>query len=59
TVMLVSMPFGYIAGLLSDVSRVLPFVLNIGLLIIGIVVTTLFYRQTSNKYPLQANEECG
>lgn len=59
TVMLVSMPFGYIAGLLSDVSRVLPFVLNIGLLIIGIVVTAMFYRQTSNKYPLQANEECG
>ena len=29
TVMLVSVPFGYIAGLLSDISRILPFVLSI------------------------------
>ena len=29
TVMLVSVPFGYIAGLLSDISRILPFALSI------------------------------
>lgn len=43
-VMLVSMPFGYIGGLLSDISRVLPFVLSIGLLVTGIIVTALFYK---------------
>jgi len=47
TVMLVSVPFGYIAGLLSDISRMLPFVLNIALLLLGILATALFYRQTS------------
>lgn len=44
TVMLVSVPFGYIGGLLSDISRVLPFVLSIALLLLGILATTLFYR---------------
>lgn len=43
TVMLVSVPFGYIGGVLSDISRVLPFVLGIGLLLIGILATMLFY----------------
>ena len=46
TVMLVSVPFGYIGGLLSDISRVLPFVLSVGLLLLGILATTVFY-QTS------------
>lgn len=44
TVMLVSVPFGYIGGLLSDINRVLPFVLNMGLLFLGIIATTLFFR---------------
>jgi Major Facilitator Superfamily. len=43
-VMLVSVPFGYIGGLLSDLSRVLPFVLSIALLLSGILATALFYR---------------
>jgi MFS family permease len=42
-VMFVSIPFGYIGGLLSDISRILPFVLVIGLLLVGIVVTGVFY----------------
>jgi hypothetical protein len=42
--MLVSVPFGYIGGLLSDISRVLPFVLSIALLLIGVLATALFYR---------------
>ena len=42
-VMLVSVPFGYIGGLLSDISRVLPFVLSIALLLAGILATALFY----------------
>ncbi len=44
TVMLVSVPFGYIGGLLSDISRILPFVLCIGLLLLGVLATALFYR---------------
>lgn len=44
TVMLVSVPFGYIGGALSDISRVYPFVLSIGLLLLGILATAIFYR---------------
>jgi MFS family permease len=47
TVMLVSVPFGYIGGLLSNVSRILPFVLCIALLLIGVLATALFYRTSS------------
>ena len=43
TVMLVSVPFGYIAGSLSDISRTLPFILGIGLLILGILATLWYY----------------
>ncbi len=43
-VMLVSVPFGYIGGLLSDISRVLPFVLSIALLLLGILVTVIYYK---------------
>lgn len=50
TVMLVSVPFGYIGGLLSDISRILPFVLNIVLLLLGILATAFFYRRTSVSY---------
>lgn len=44
TVMLVSIPFGYIGGVLSDISKILPFVLSIALLLLGIISTALFYR---------------
>jgi len=47
TVMLVSVPFGYIGGLLSDISRSLPFVMSITLLLLGILATALFYRRRS------------
>jgi uncharacterized protein (DUF58 family) len=43
-VMLISVPFGYIGGLLSNLSRVLPFVLSITLLFLGILATSLFFR---------------
>ena len=42
-VMLVSIPFGYIGGVLSDISKILPFVLSIALLLLG-SGTALFYR---------------
>lgn len=47
TVMLVSVPFGYIGGLLSDLDRTLPFVLNMGLLFLGMLATFLFFRGKS------------
>jgi len=49
TVMLVSVPFGYIGGLLSDISKILPFVLSIVLLLLGILATTLFYNRFSKQ----------
>ena len=45
-VMLVSVPFGYIGGLLSEISRALPFVLSIVILLLGVFITALFYRKT-------------
>lgn len=48
TVMLVSVPFGYIAGVLSDISRDLPFILSIGLLLLGILMTSMYYRKNSD-----------
>ncbi len=45
TVMMVSVPFGYIAGLLSELSRILPFVLCILLLVLGIFATAYFYHR--------------
>ena len=50
TVMLVSVPFGYIGGALSDISRVLPFVLGIVLLVTGILATAFFYRKEEMYY---------
>lgn len=44
-VMLVSVPFGYIGGFLSDIDRTLPFVLTIVLLLVGILATFLHYRR--------------
>jgi MFS family permease len=56
TVMLVSVPFGYIGGLLSDISRILPFVMSITLLLLGILATSLFYRQSTAHKDLKALE---
>lgn len=48
-VMLVSVPFGYIGGLLSDISRALPFVLSIALLLLGVLATAAFYRNQNQR----------
>ncbi|MDR1444056.1 MAG: MFS transporter [Treponema sp.] len=42
-IMFVTSPFGWIGGILSEMSRVLPFVLNICLLGIGFLVTLIYY----------------
>ncbi len=57
-VMLVSVPFGYIGGLLSDVSKTLPFVLSIVLLLLGIIATAYFYRNTKQNIPSDAQTDC-
>jgi MFS family permease len=43
-IMLATSPFGWIGGVLSGVSRSLPFALNTALLFTGIVATLAFYR---------------
>jgi hypothetical protein len=42
-IMFATAPFGWIGGILSGISRSLPFVLNIGILFIGIAVTLVYY----------------
>jgi hypothetical protein len=44
-IMFATSPFGWIGGLLSSISRSLPFVLTMALLLIGIAVTLVFYRE--------------
>lgn len=56
-VMLVSVPFGYIGGLLSDRSKVLPFVLCILLLTAGMLATMIFYRENRAGSPAAPNRE--
>ncbi|MDR2542989.1 MAG: MFS transporter [Treponema sp.] len=47
-IMIVSAPFGLIGGILSDISRNLPFVLNMVMLAIGIVMTLIYYRKEND-----------
>lgn len=42
-IMLATAPFGWIGGFLSDISRNLPFVLNLGILLIGALITLFYY----------------
>jgi MFS family permease len=44
-IMFSTAPFGWIGGILSGISRSLPFVLNIGLLFCGIMVTLAYYKK--------------
>ena len=45
TVIAFTTPFGWIAGKLSEISRVLPFMVNISLYLIGAVMVLLAARQ--------------
>jgi MFS family permease len=47
-IMLATAPFGWISGLLSSVSRSLPFMLTATLLVLGIVTTLRFYPSRKN-----------
>jgi MFS family permease len=44
-IMFVTAPFGWIAGMLSGLSRSLPFVLNLAVLAAGFVATAVYYRR--------------
>jgi MFS family permease len=44
-IMFATSPFGWISGILSGVSRTLPFVLNTILLSVGVAATLVFYRK--------------
>ena len=45
-VIILTSPFGWIAGQLSEMNRILPFVLNIGLFVFGVVMVGLAWRFT-------------
>ena len=47
--MAVTSPFGWIGGLLSEMSRNLPFILNICLLVMGVIITVVYYRENSQE----------
>lgn len=47
-VLMATAPFGWIGGLLSDISRNLPFVLNLVLLTAGMVITYLYYHKNTD-----------
>jgi MFS family permease len=42
-IMAATAPFGWIGGMLSDISKELPFVLNLCLLGAGVLITLIFY----------------
>lgn len=47
-IMVITAPFGWIGGILSDVSRDLPFVMNMIIIAIGIVLTLVYYRKEND-----------
>ncbi|MDR0300741.1 MAG: MFS transporter [Treponema sp.] len=48
--MIAAAPFGWIGGLLSDISRNLPFALNMIFLATGIVITLLHYHKNADHF---------
>ncbi len=53
---LVTSPFGWIAGKMSEINRVLPFVLNIGLYAAGVILVWLAARQAEKEKTAAADE---
>ncbi|MCL2443681.1 MAG: MFS transporter, partial [Treponema sp.] len=47
-VLIVTAPFGWIGGMLSDVSKNLPFILNMVILVIGVVIILIYYRREND-----------
>jgi MFS family permease len=55
-IMFATAPFGWIGGLLSGISRNLPFALNICLLFTGIVVTLVYYHLNPGAHKIGQEE---
>lgn len=53
-VILISSPFGWIAGTLSTINKILPFVLNIGLFTIGAVLVYLAGNASQKRQAMEA-----
>jgi MFS family permease len=53
-VILCTTPFGWIAGTLSEINRNLPFILNLVLFAIGILLTFFAARRPANAAPLES-----
>jgi len=51
-VMAVTAPFGWIGGMLSNISRTLPFILDLCLLTAGFCITVLYYKHEHKEQPL-------
>jgi MFS family permease len=56
-IMFATTPFGWIGGLLSEVSRSLPFVLNVCLLLVGILVTLIYFYRNPEAHALGRHED--
>jgi predicted MFS family arabinose efflux permease len=52
-VIVLTSPFGWIAGQLSEMNRILPFVLNIGLFLIGGILVLLAWRFAKQSEAIQ------
>jgi MFS family permease len=48
-IMAATSPFGWIGGMLSNISRNFPFVLNLFILAVGFGITLIYYRKNSNE----------
>jgi MFS family permease len=55
-VILLTSPFGWIAGQLSEVNRVFPFILNMALFFVGIVLVWLAWRLSDQTADLSASK---
>lgn len=53
-VIVLTTPFGWIAGQLSEANRILPFVLNLGILAVGAILVFLAGRITASSQPVEA-----
>ena len=52
--LLITTPFGWIAGQLSELNRILPFILNMVLMLLGSVLVVLAWRFAKQAGAVQA-----
>jgi len=49
-IMAATAPFGWIGGMLSDISRIFPFILNLVFLCAGFCITIVYYKNPSDRW---------